>query len=429
MQIEVREVSPVLVEVKVQVPWDRVHKALEERFVRLSRTARVKGFRPGKVPVNVVRNLFKGQVEAETAGQLLEEGLGAAVDQHSLALAAQPEVEQPGIARGEDFVYTAKCEVRPKITAVELEGIVVYRDRDAVEESEVDAEIERLRSQHADVQVPEPMRPAKDHDVLTIDYTVAIDGEDKPDLTATDRPVELGGSRLLPEFEKALLGKKPGDTAEASITYGDDYGNAELRGKTATFKITVKDLKEKILPTLDDEFAKDCGDYADLADLRRKIRENLESAAERRSDASMKDQLIEALTDKNPVAVPPSLVQQQRQALAYEMFQISQMLGGPPPADALSDLDNRAERRVRAGLVLSAVARLENIDVTDADVNAKLEEMAKQTGKHVAKLRAEYTGERRERLESQILEEKILDFVRSKIRVEDSKRPESAKSA
>lgn len=425
MQVEVREISPVLVEVKVQVPWARVHQTLEERFVRLSKTARVKGFRPGKVPLAIVKNLFRKQVEAEATGTLLEEGLGKAVDDHALALAAQPEVDPPAIAQGDDYTFVAKCEVRPKIDKVSLDGITVYRDLDAVADKEVDEEVERLRNTHSDVQVPEPMRPAKESDVLTVDYSVAIDGEAKPELSASDRTVELGSSRLLPEFEKALIGAQPGDTRDAKVTYGDDYGNAELRGKTATFSITVKELKEKLLPALDDEFAKDCGDYTSLADLRAKLRENLEQAAARRSDASMKDQLIEGVTEKNPVEVPPSLVKQQRQALAYEMFQISQMLGAPPPPDAFADLDHRAERRVRAGLVLSAIAKLEKLDVSEADVQAKLEELAKQSGKHVAKLRAEYSGENRERLESQLLEAKILDFVRAKVTVTDGKRPET----
>lgn len=429
MQVEVREISPVLVEVKVQVPWERVHRALEERFARLSKTARVKGFRPGKVPLAMVKKLFRAQVEGEATGTLLEEGLGKAVDEHQIHLAAQPEVDPPAIAQGEDYTFVAKCEVRPKIDAVVLDGIVVYRDRDAVSDKEVDEEIERLRNQHSDVQVPEPMRAAKESDVLTVDYSVAIDGEAKPELDASDRTVELGSSRLLPEFEKALLGAQPGESRDASVTYADDYGNVELRGKTATFKITVKDLKEKLLPAVDDEFAKDCGDYESLADLRTKLRANLDEAADRRSDASMKDQLIEAIVEKNAIEVPPSLVKQQRQALAYEMFQISQMLGAPPPADAFADLDHRAERRVRAGLVLSAIAKLQNLEVSEADFTAKLEELSKQSSKHIAKLRAEYTGEQRERLESQILEGKILDFVRSKVTVQDGKRPETTKES
>lgn len=429
MQIEVREVSPVLVEVTVNVPWERVSKTLEERFNRLARTAKVKGFRPGKVPLSVVKNLFKKQVESEAQGSLLEEGLTEAVGKHSLALAAQPEVDPPAIVAGGDFKYTAKCEVRPKITAVKLDGIKVFRDLDEVSEKDIDEEIERLRSTHAEVQVPEPMRPAKENDVLVIDYTVEVDGEAKPELTASERQVELGGGRLLKEFEAALLGASPGDTRDASITYGDDHQNEALRGKTAKFAITVKELKEKLLPTVDDEFAKDCGDYTSLADLRAKLRKAQEETAQRRSDASVKDQIVEAITEANAIEVPPSLIKQQRQALAYEMYQISQILGTPPPADQMGDLDHRAERRVRAGLLLGAIARLESIESTEADFSAKLTELAGESGKHVAKLRAEYTGERRERLESQILEEKIMAFVRTKVTIVDGKRPEAKKDA
>ncbi|MFO0693625.1 MAG: trigger factor [Polyangiales bacterium] len=427
MQSQVSEISPVLVEVKVEVPWDQVHRDLETGFTKLARTAHVKGFRPGKVPVQVVKQLFRAKVENDVVGAFIEKGLLAAVEEHKLMLAAQPEVDAPEITKGEPLSIKARVEVRPKIEKVEIAGLSVYRSLDAVKDADVDAEVERLRTQHADIQVPDPMRPAKEHDVLTIDYAVSIDGEDKPEMKAEDRQVELGGGRLLPEFEKALLGAVPGDSRVAEVTYGEDAQAESLRGKTAKFSITVKELKEKVLPELDDEFAKDCGDYETLADLRAKLRKQLEDAAERRSETAVKDQLVDKLVEKNPVPVPPSMVKNQKQQMMYEFAQFLQFAGaGGLSPEMFDGIDERAERRVRAGLLLSAIARLENLDVTEADVEAKFEELSKQTGKHVAKIRVDYQGERRETLESQILEGKIMAFLRGKAELLEGHPPAEA---
>lgn len=424
MQTQVSEISPVEVEVKVEIPWDRVRKDLDEQFRKLGQHARVKGFRPGKVPPKVVRQLFGRQVRGEVTASLVEQGLLHAVQEHELQVVSEPQVDTPRLEEGKPLVFTAKMEVRPTVEKVVIEGLELVRPPKDVSNAEVDEEIERLRHEHAEVRVPEPMRPAKGGDLLTIDYTVAIDGEERPDMAATDRSVELGADRLLPEFEKGLLGLSPGEAKEISVSFADDHGREDLRGKTATFQVTVKELREKVLPEVDDEFAKDVGDYETLLELRLKIREQLEQMAERRCEAELEEQLIDKLVEINDVPVPPSMVEREEvRLMVYELATFMQLGGQEPPPmseELHAEMHARAERKVKAAILFASLARQQGIEVTAADVDARLQEIADRTGKHIAKVRAEYQGERRDALESRILEEKLLDYLMSQAKISDA---------
>jgi trigger factor len=417
MQSEIREISPVLVEVTVEVPWDRIHKDLNDTYREIGKTARVRGFRPGKVPKNVLK----------VTGTLVEQGLMRAVQEHELHIVAQPEMEEPPeLEQGKPLTFKAKVEVRPKIDEVAVDGLEVWQKPIDIPDEDVDAEIEQLRHQHGEIQIPDPMRPAQEGDLITIDYTVAVDGEAKEDLGAEGRQVEIDDEHLLPALKEGLVGMKPDDEKTVDIEFEDDHPNPDLQGKTAQFTIKAKELHEKLLPELDDEFAKDCGDYATLLELRLKIREGLEGSAKQRSDAELKDQLIEGLIQANDIPVPPSMVQQQQQMMMYEMAQFMQMAGqqGAPGADFFSGIEERAQRRVQAGILLGSLARQEGIDVSEADLDAKFQEIADQTGKHVAKVRADYQEAQRDALESQLLEEKVMALLTERAKIHEGERPE-----
>lgn len=425
MQAQVSEITPVLVEVKIEVPWDRVQKQLDQSFAELARTAKVRGFRPGKVPRNVVRQLFGRQVKGEVAATLIEEALLEAVQQHSLQVVAQPQVDVGEIVDSTPFAFTAKVEVRPKIDKVDTSRIVVYKPKTEVENGDVDAAIDRLREQHAELRVPEPMRPSKEGDQLVIDYQVEIDGEAREDMAASDRPVELGADRLIPEFEQGLRGVQPGETKDVVVTFADDHGNEELRGKSATFHVQVKELREKILPEADDEFAKDLGEHETLLELRLAVRKDLEKEAEARAEAALKEQLVDKLVETNEIPVPPSMVQEQERQLMYEFATFLQMTGQdlPMTQELHGRMHVRAERRVKAALLLGALARQEGVELGPEDVEKRLAEIAERTGKHIAKIRVEYQGERREALESQIVEEKLMAILRERAEIREGEPP------
>ncbi|MEM9074593.1 MAG: trigger factor [Myxococcota bacterium] len=426
MQSEVSEISPVLVEVKVQVPWDHVQKGLNAEYTKLARTAKVRGFRPGKVPRHVVKQLFGKQVKAEVTGSLVEAGLMAAVEQHEIQIVAQPKVDSPSpIKDGKPFEFTAQIEVRPAIEAIDLEDLKVYVSPSEVSDDAVNEEVLRLRKTHADVREPDPMRPAKDGDQLTIAYKLSVDGEVQEELSADEREVTLGEGEILDEFEAGLAGAQPGDVRSVEVPFADDHPNDILRGKTGAFEITISALKERLLPEEDDEFAKDCGDFETLLELRLDIRKRLQETADQKAETELKDKLIGALIAKNDIPVPPSLVQQQKQQMLYEMMSFAQMFGRQVGPEDLEGMDDRALRRVKAGMLLGALARIEGIDVGDDAVEAKLQEMAEETGKHIAKLRVEYSGERGESLANSLLEEKLIGFLKTKATLEEGPDPDA----
>ena len=423
MQSQVSELSPVLVEVKVQVPWERVQKDLDATYRELGRTAKVRGFRPGKVPPNVIKQLYGKQVRAQVSGSLIEQGLMHAVQEHEIAIVAQPEVEPGAVKKGEPFSFTAKVEVRPRIDSIDTKGLTLFRPPVDVEDDAVNAEVERLRLEHADIQVPDPARPAKDGDVLTLDYTVSVDGEPQPDLAAQDRQVELDNPALMVELRDGLTGVKPGETKDVTVPFPEDHDNPKLAGKDALFSVTVKEIHERLLPELDDEFAKDCGDFETLLELRLKIREHLEDGAKRQGEASLRESAITALIAQNEVPVPDAMVAEQRQAMLYEMMQFAQMTGQPFSPQMMEGIDERATRRVKAAILLGALAKQHELRVEDSDVDAKLAEIAEQSGKHVAKVRSEYQGQARQQLESQLLEDKIMAHLLKEATVKDGHPP------
>lgn len=417
MQSQVSEISKVFVQVSVEVPWPDVEKAIEGSYSELSRTAKVRGFRPGKVPRNVLKQLFGARVRQEVLNNLVESGLGKAVQTHQLAVVSVPPLETtPQLKQGESLTFTAKVEVRPKIDQVDIEGISLTRSTAAVTDAQVDEALEQLRNQHSEVVVVDPPRPAIDTDILTCDYTVSIEGKDRPDLAANGRPIELAGA-LLPELKNGLVGKQVGDRASVEVAF--PAGQGEFAGKTGTFDIEIKEIKNKVLPTLDDEFAKDV-EAGSLTELRQKTRDRLESSAKEEAEGALREQLVEKVLEKNPIEVPPSLVTQQQQAMLQEYVRMVRMTGQPISDDMLQNTKDDAEKRVRAALVLGAVARLKEIRVDAGDVDKRLEEMATRTGKHVAKLRAELQGEQREILESQILEEKLLEYLLGQATITDT---------
>lgn len=430
MQSSVQELSPILVEIKVEVPWDDVKKDIEEGYARVQKTARLRGFRPGHVPRNVVRQMFGAQVKQEVIAGLVEKGLLDAIQKNNIEAVATPSVEPSPLTDGQPLSFVAKVEVRPKIESLALDDLLVEKVSTEVADQDVSQEVERIRREHSTIATPEPARASKSGDVLTVDYTVAIDGEDKPAMAATDRTMELGEGRLLDDLEKGLTGVSVGDDKTIDVKLADDHASEELRGKTATFKVKIKELKERILPEVDDELAKDAGDYKTLLELRLDLRKKLEAQAKSRADGAIRDRIVDALVAKNAIPVPPSLIDREARNMLRELMQIFQATGQMPGLDdeMLSRIKERAERKLRAAFLFSEIARREKMEVKPDDVDARLAQIAERTGKHLAKVKVDWAGDRRDELASQILEEKILDYLKAKVRIVDALPKEEPKA-
>ncbi|HEX7478602.1 MAG TPA: trigger factor [Polyangiales bacterium] len=431
MQSQIETLSPVLVSVKVEVPWKKVAEDLEAAYRATQRTARIRGFRPGKVPRDVVKNMMGKSIRVEVAAELVRQGIGHAVEEHKIEpVAYAEELAAPTIKDGEALTFTAKIEVRPKIESVDTTGLLAERTTLVVDDSAVQAEIERMREQTAELSTPETARPARAGDTLTVDLTVSIDGEPKPEMGGQDRRIELGTGRLLPDLEAGLMGVEVGAHKDITLTFPADYGYEALRGKSALFHVQVKNLQQKVLAEIDDELAKDLG-HDSLSEMRKTIRERLEKTAAERADALVREQILEKLIDKNPVPVPPSMIDQETRSSLEQYLRIQYMLGQQVPftEEMHKEFRDRAERKIRAGLLFGAIAKAESISVSDADFDAKLQELAERSGKHVAKVRAEHQGDEKRTLELQILEKKLLEYLVSRATISDVAEPAATEPA
>jgi trigger factor len=444
MQVQVARISPVVLEVAVEVPADAVKVEVEKAYSTLQRKARVRGFRPGKAPRQVLAHLYGPQVASDVVNAIVNDTLPKALSEQNVQPINQPQVEAGKFEQGATFSYKARFEVQPEIGEVTYEGLDLVRPPEVATEAAVEEQLELLRRQHARMQPPEPTRPAQKGDVVTIDFTLTVDGKDLKEGGGEGLPIELGSGQILPELEAGLTGTKIDDKLDIEAKFPDGHSSKDLAGKVGTLHIHVKDLKERVLPTLDDEFAKDVGNFQTLIELRADVHTRLEKMLKDRAESALAEQIVEKLNEKNPLDVPPSLVEQQCRMMEMELLQNARRAGQRVSPEEFAKVHGQvhadAEKKVRAGLLMGAIAKKLDVKVTDQDIQNGLEELAAETGKNVAKVRAEYNEpQKRQILVGMILEDKVLDVIEGKANIrtgeplpsasEASEKAETAKAA
>ncbi len=421
MNVTVEKLNPVLVEFHVEVPAAQVKTEVDRAFTELQRNAKVRGFRPGKAPRQVLNHIYAGRVYADVAQRLIDTTLNQALNERDVQPLSRPDIAPSELKPEASFAYKARFEVRPEIASVVWEGFDVKRPAAAVTDAMKDAEIQRLRNQHSTLEAPATERGAQSGDTVTMAFTLEVDGK-AMDAGEQEIDTELGTGQIFKEIEDALIGLGAGAHKDVSMTFPDRHQNADLRGKTGVFHVTVKEIKERKLPALDDEFAKDCGSE-NVAALNDAIQARLEKEQKAKQSDAIAEQLVVELCKANPIPVPPSLVDQQSQMTERELVQTARRAG--QRGDITQEIRDRvradSETKVRAGLLMAEIAKVRQIQINDADIEKGYEELAEQTGKNVAKVKADYRDpKKRETLIGMILEDKILDLLESAAKVTDA---------
>jgi trigger factor len=421
MQITVEQISPVLVELSVQIDADRVTLEYEKTFGAIQKRSRIKGFRPGKAPREIVKRVYGSRVDADVIQRLVDESFPQAAAEKQMQPVTTPSVEPQRLETGKPFNYKARVEVLPTIESVTYEGLEAKRPKIDIDEAQVEKELDAIRRANSTLESPSVPRAAAAGDVLTCDLTVSVGGELIADAGATSLGIELGLGQVFTEIETALTGAKVGDVVQAEVEMSKTHQHKKLAGQRARFDITVGELKERVLPPADDELAKDLGDFETLEQLKTSLREQLGAREKERTENVLAERLVQALVDANPVPVPPSLVSQQMRASEAEIVYRARMQGQNVTGvgDALREqLQKDSETKVRAGLIMAEIAKKEGLQIGNAEIEEGLKELAEQTGKNVAKLRAEYAdAKKREMLVGMILENKVLDIIESKAKI------------
>jgi trigger factor len=423
MKIQVESVSPVERKVSIEVDPDRVAKELEKAYVGLGRRVKLRGFRPGKAPRKVLERQFRSEVEAEVVEKIVQQTFAEAVREQAIDIVAPPHVSvSEGVAEGRPLRYTARVEVKPKVEPKDYRGLEVTRRPPEVTDAMVADELTKIQDSMARLVAAEGRFDAQEGDWAVIDHEGTIDGKPFEGSRAEGVTVRVAPGAISEGNLAVLAGKRIGETVELDEPFAADHRSPELRGKVAHMKVTLKAIKVREVPPLDDALAKEVGieGVETLDALRARIRSDLEKREKRRAEAELKDGLVKAALAKNEFEVPPALVERAIDAMlegAAERFARSGIDIRKLELDYArmrADLREQALVQVRGALLLEAIADAEKIEVTDEDLQAEAARIADEIGAPLAKVQQQMRGkEAREALKNRVREDKALALMTS----------------
>ncbi len=418
MQVSVESTGGLERRITVQVPAEQVDQEVDNRLRSISREVRLHGFRPGKVPFKVVKQRFGRQVRAEVADELMRSTFVEAVEQEKLRPAGGPELEVKTLEPGKDLEYSATFEVLPEIEPAPVEEQVIEKPVVEITDADVGAMVERLRKQRMSWSPVE--RGAAEGDQLVVDFEGTIDGEPFEGNKAEDFTLVLGSGQMIEGFEEPLEGATAGETREVEVTFPDDYHAKQLAGKKALFKVTVKSVSEPVLPEVDEELARSFGvQEGGVEGFYKSVRENLQRELDQRVRARLKEQVIDALLELNPVELPKVLVEQEiDQLIRNANEQRPASLGNVNLPREL--FEEKARRQVALGLLFGEIVRRDGIKVDDERIEKTLDDLVADYDDPDA-LKQHYRSNPSimQQLESLALEEQVIDHLLGKMKVEE----------
>ncbi|HTZ74487.1 MAG TPA: trigger factor [Candidatus Aquilonibacter sp.] len=414
-------------EIELEIPADNVQKAADKITRDIARVARIPGFRPGKAPATLIRRRFASDIEGEVVQSLVPEFLRKALDEKKILPVTDPQVDKVEFKEGEPLKFHAIFEVLPEFTLADYKNLEVQVDSVEVNDEQVNKTIEELRERAATF-VPVEGRAIQDGDYAQIKLHGTPHGGGDP-VEADNILCHVGSEETLASFTENLRGASVGDTKQFEATYPDDYPDENLKGKTYTYKIEVEGIKEKKLPELNDEFAKDAaGEGAGITtldELKKKIRTDLEAAKEQRQTAQAREKILEMLIERNEFPVPESLVEGQMDVRLERAVRTLAAQGVDPRAVNVDWVamrrrqHDRAVDDVKAEIILDRIATEEKIDPSEEDLEKEIAHLAQHSGESTPALRARLTKQGAlDRMKSKLRSDKTIDFLYRSARVE-----------
>ncbi|MED4969490.1 trigger factor [Parageobacillus toebii] len=382
----------------VEVDAEKVNEGLDAAFKKVVKNIAIPGFRKGKVP----RVIFEKRFGVEALYQdaldiLLPEAYAKAVEEAGIEPVDVPKIDIEQMEKGKSLIFTAKVTVKPEVKLGQYKGLEVEKMDDTVTDEDVENELKRLQENYAELVVKEDGK-VENGDTAVIDFEGFVDGKPFEGGKAENYSLEIGSGTFIPGFEDQLIGMQAGEEKEIEVTFPEEYHAKELAGKPATFKVKVHEIKEKRLPALDDEFAKDVDDEVEtLEQLKDKIRKRLEEMKKNEAEAALRDAVVEKAAENAEIDIPEVMVKNETDRMLREFDQRLQMQGlnlelyyqfsGQDEAALREQMKEDAEKRVRVALTIEAIAKAENIEVTEEEINEELEKMAKAYNLEVEKLK------------------------------------------
>ena len=402
MSVQVENLEHNMAKLTIEVSADELEKAMETAYQKEKNKISVPGFRKGKVPRAMIEKMYGAEIFYEDAANIvMQKTYPSAVDESGVDVVSHPTVDIVQIEKGKPFIYTAEVAVKPEVTLGKYMGVTVTKVDTSVSEEEIAAELENERNKNSrTVSVTD--RPVQEGDTAVIDFEGFVDGVPFEGGKAEGHSLEIGSHTFIDTFEDQLIGKNIGDDVDVNVTFPDQYQAPELAGKPALFKVKIHEIKAKELPELNDEFASEVSEKETLAEFKEEIKERLEQAKEAEAKAQKEEEAIQKIIDKSEMDIPEAMIETQCETMLDEFAQrITQsglsfeqylQFSGTDVNGLKEQVRPEAVKRIQSGLVLEQIAKEENIEVSDADIDAEIEKMATAYGMEADKLK-EYMGE------------------------------------
>jgi len=421
---KIEDVSSVKKKISFEIPWNDVKTELDAVYRKAGKTARIKGFRPGKIPRKILEKYYSQDVEVDAVSNLVNRYYWETIQKHNIAAVSQPQIEQEGIEQEKNFTFTATVDVEPQIEPVGYTGLELEKQVPVVTDDELEANMQQMRQMFAVLENLEEERGVQSGDFVTIGFEGALAGEKLPELKAENHLLEIGSGSFIPGFEEQLIDLPKGATKNIEVTFPEDYQAAHLAGKNVQFAVAIKDIRTRKLPEFDDKFIKKFGKYASLDALRADVRKRAEEEKKKRLDAAFVKQISDKLLENNIFEVPEVFIEKQVYYMVSDAH--SRMVSegmDPKKAEELATnlrgpLREEAAKIVKTTILLDKIAHKEAIAATDEELEARIREFAQQRSQDYETLRKSLEKDNLlENIRGELVNRKTYEFIEAQAKV------------
>ncbi len=427
MKVTVEDRSSVKKVLHIEIPEADVTRELDEAYKTLKKTAKVKGFRPGKTPRGVLERLYKKEVNADVTGKLIQEGYMAALKETELKVIGSPTVDPAELATDGPYYFDAAVEVQPEIADINFTGLKLKKTLYQASDAEVDVQIQMMQKNLGKREPIDEERPARNGDFVQLDYEGFKGGKPFEETKKTENfVIRLGDAHISEDFDNGVVGMNPGDEKDIVTSFPDDYFNRKLAGHTVDFRVELNEIRKEVLPDIDDEMAKQLGPFTTLDEVREKIKENLTQGYDKRAEQEINEQIFSQILEKTEFEVPDVMVEHELNGIIAEAersftYHNKTFEEAGITRESLSEkYRETAEKQVRRQLILGQVIKQEKMDLSDEDLEKGFEEMAAAYNQPVDAVKGIYgnSGDKMALFKHALLEKQAIKLIMEKNEIE-----------